>query len=337
MRDPVRDEGGRWRPDRRQVLSLGLGAFVVASLPLALRRRGAGEVVRRQVPVMGTLADLTVVADGRRRGHAALDAAVAALRQVDRSMTVYSRTSDVGRANARAGTSEAVHVGEATAHVVREALAWASATDGRFDPCLGRATELWDVKTRTAPPAAGEVTGLARRAFWRHLDIDTLDGRPCLRLDEEDARLDLGGIAKGYGVDRAVEALRQVGIRHALVNVGGDLVALGRSPDGDPWEVGIRSPFEPDALLATVAIEDEAVATSGDYEQGFVHGGRRYHHLLDGATAAPRASAFESLTVAAPTCLIADAAATAAFGLPPAQAGLLLDRSARDARILHVA
>ncbi len=98
---------------------------------------------------------------------------------------------------------------------------------------------------------------------------------------EEDMGIDLGGIGKGYGVDRAVEALRSWGIHDGLVNVGGDLYALGVSEDGDPWNVGVRSPDDPDALIATLKMSDRAVATSGDYHQFFEYGGKRYHHLLD--------------------------------------------------------
>jgi thiamine biosynthesis lipoprotein ApbE len=90
--------------------------------------------------------------------------------------------------------------------------------------------------------------------------------------------IDLGGIAKGYGVDRAVEALRAWGVTSALVNVGGDLYALGSSEDGDEWEVGIRSPEDPSRLKGVIRIEDRAVATSGDYERFFDYGDRRFHH-----------------------------------------------------------
>src|SRR5690606_13732097 len=128
-----------------------------------------------------------------------------------------------------------------------------------------------------------------------------------------DLALDLGGIAKGYSVDRAVDALRRHGIEHALVNVGGDLYALGRSPDGDPWQIGVRAAAAPQQLAGTIALTDAAVATSGDYEQFFTHGGRVYHHLLDPATAAPRASSLHSVTVQAASCMSADAAATAAL------------------------
>lgn len=298
-------------PSRRQVIAVGLGAFVVAAAPF-LRRRGA-RLVRRTVPVMGTVAELAVVHDDPVYAHAAVDAAIEALRQVEREMSRYLPTSDVGRANGLAA-SDAVAVSPATAAVLEAAIAWAIASDGAFDPCIGRAVELWDVEHRTAPPAAADVRRLAGRQLYRALDV-TGGSRPQVRLSDRDAAIDLGGIAKGYGVDRAADALRRWGIARGIVNVGGDLYAMGRSDDGDPWRVGIRSPRDPDGLAGTIDVEDAAIATSGDYERFFEYRGRRYHHLLDPGTAAPRVSAAHSVTIRAASCLDADAAATAVFGL----------------------
>jgi len=322
------------RPSRRELLALGVGAFVVASMPLAARGRQRGRV-RRTLPVMGTIADLTVVAEDPRAGQAALDAAMAELRFVDRTMTFFDPTSDIGRAN-RFAMREGVAIDPATARVVAEALRWAAASDGGFDPCLGRATALWDVRHRHVPPSAAAVRRVAGEGRWRALDLDTFQGRPAVRFGDEGIALDLGGIAKGYGVDRAVAALREHGIEQALVNVGGDLYALGRSEDGDAWKIGIRSPHSPAALAGTLRVEDEAIATSGDYLACFDHAGHHYHHLLDPETGAPRAPhGFHSVTVAAPTCLAADAGATAAFGLDASRAAAVLGRAAVGARVVN--
>jgi thiamine biosynthesis lipoprotein len=322
----------RWTT-RRDALALGLGAFVVAAVPLAAARRP--RLVRRQVPVMGTVAELAVVHDDPGAAQAGLDAAIAALSRVDGLMTRFTATSDVGRANRLAAAGPVV-VSDATAGVLREALAWAEASRGAFDPCVGRAVRLWDVGHRAVPPAEAQVRRLAGRRLYRALDVDTWRGRPVVRLADPDAEIDLGGIAKGYGVDRAVDALRASRVRHAIVNVGGDLYALGESERGEPWTVGIRSPEDPSRLAGTLAIRDAAVATSGDYFQSFQYGGRRYHHLLDPATGAPRRTPVRSLTVTAATCLVADAAATAAFGLASDRVDALLRSRAPDARVVSV-
>lgn len=318
-------------PSRREFVALGIGAFVVATLPVGLRRRGP-ELVRRTVPVMGTLADIAVQHRDRRYAQAAIDAAIDQLRWVDRSMTRFTDVSDVGRANLRAA-SEAVLVSPETAQVLEQALRWAEASDGAFDPCLGRAIVLWDVAHRREPPAPQQVESLARRRLYRALEVDRWRGAPAVRFHDADVAIDLGGIAKGYGVDRAIDALRAYGIRNGLVNVGGDLYALGVSEDGDPWKVGIQLPDDPQRLTETLEVEDAAVATSGDYVQYFLHGGRRYHHMLDPQTGEPKRSPMRSVTIVSDTCMEADAAGTAVFGMAQRQARELLASCAPRARI----
>ena len=317
---------------RRQLLALGAGAFVVAAVPFAVGR-SRKRLVRRQVPVMGTIADLAVVHDDPRAAHTAIDAALASLRLVDRTMTRFSDDSDVGRANLVA-RGDVVEIDPHTRTVLEASLRWAESTDGAFDPCLGHASKVWEVTRRTTPPAADEIAPLAGRGLYRSLDLDTHAGRPVVRLTDAGAAIDLGGIAKGYGVDLAVGALRAHGVHNALVNVGGDLYAMGTSEDDDAWRIGIRSPVDPEALLAKISLRDEAVATSGDYERFFRHAGRRYHHLLDPRTAAPRATDLHSVSVKASTCMEADAAATAAFGMPAARTRVVLGRMAPGATIV---
>jgi thiamine biosynthesis lipoprotein len=330
MRDADRPESPRLT--RRDVLVLGAGAFVVGVAPLVARRRL--DVVRRSVPVMGTIAELAVAHRDPGQAQAAIDAAIEELRRVDRAMTRHVDRSEVGRVNLGAW-ARPVAVSEPTAAVIREALGWAEGSEGAFDPCVGRAIALWDVANRTAPPPPAAVQRLAGRRLYRALDLDRWRGQPVVRFADPDVALDLGGIAKGHGVDRAVEALRARGVGQAVVNVGGDLYALGAAATGAPWRVGIRSPEDPSRLAGELEISDAAVATSGDYLQYFSHGGERYHHLLDPRTAAPRRTPVRSVTVVAGTCLAADAAATAAFGLEPDRAARLLRARGQGAWIAH--
>jgi thiamine biosynthesis lipoprotein len=325
----VPERSGSPNPTRRQFLTLGVGAFVVGTVPLTgLRRRR----VRRTVPVMGTIAEFAVVHRNPVYAYAAIDAAMARLTLIETLMTRYTDTSDVGRAN-RVGGHEAVHVTAETASVLAAALDWAAATEGAFDPCMGSAIELWDVGRRQEPPSADAVRRLAGQRFYRDLDLDRWQGRPAARLTAPEARIDLGGIGKGYGVDQAVRVLRDWGIRDAVVNVGGDLYAMGRSEDGTPWRIGVRSPASAREMLATLEVEDRAIATSGDYLQYFEYHGRRYHHLLDPTTAAPRLSTMHSITVLADDCITADAGATACFGRDVEVGSRLLAR--RSGHIVH--
>jgi len=297
---------------RRSLLLLGGGAFAVALVPVLRGRRA--RIFRRTLPVMGTIAEVAIVHADARAAEAALDAALGELLLVDRTMSRFLSESDVGRLNAAAGGGEAVEIGEDTAFVLAEALRFAEASGGAFDPCLGSATALWDVAHRRVPPEGAAFARLAGRRLHRALEVDRRPGRAFARLAERDAAVDLGGIAKGYAVDRAVEALRRLGVERGFVNAGGDLYAMGESEEGDPWRVGVQSASDPSTVERTLLVSNEAVATSGDYLQCFEHGGRRYHHILDPSTAAPRRTERHSITIVARRCLVADAAATALFG-----------------------
>ena len=319
-------------PSRREFIAFGLGAFAVAALPLVERRRG--RVVRRTMPVMGTIATFAVVHHDEHEAHAAIDAAIAELRRIERTMTRFTTTSEIGQANLAAARGP-VAVGCETASVVSEALRWADATDGAYDPAIGGAVALWDVTHRHEPPAAERVAKWAGRTLYRTVEVDTHRGTPVVLYRDTDAQLDLGSIAKGYGVDRAVAALREHGVTSAIVEAGGDLYALGTAPGGDPWRVGIQDPNDDRALLATIDVADAAVATSGTYRQFFRYRGRRYHHLLDPVTGAPRATSVQSLTIMADRCMHADVAATALFGLPADRAAQVLARCAGGASVVR--
>lgn len=321
----------RRHPTRREFLTLGTGVFVFLSLPRVLRPRLT--LARRTFPVMGTIAEVQVAHADERLAEDAIDAAMRELRWVEQTMTRFTATSDIGRANLGA-RHDGVAVTPETALVVEAALDWSSLTDGRFDPALGSASALWDIQRRHEPPPAGDVARLAARGFWRKVDLSPSRGVPQLRFNDPDLTLDLGAIAKGYGVDRATAVLRSRGIGHAIVTVGGDLYALGGSPDGGPWQVGIRDPHNHAALAGRLAVTDRAVATSGDYERYFEWHGTRYHHLMDPATAAPRRTAVHSMTVLGSSCMDADAAATASFGLPHDAALQLVRRKLTDAEVI---
>ena len=328
----LRESPERANPSRREFVALGIGALVVAGLPVDVRRRR--QLVRRSLPVMGTIADIAVVHRDPQYAHRAIDAALAELRWVDETMTRFDAGSEVGRANLEA-LARPVVISAETAIVLTEALRWAAASAGGFDPCLGRALELWDVGRRQVPPAEAELRSLAGPRLYRQLELASSTAEPTVRFHDPRVAIDLGGIAKGYGVDRAVEALRSFGIYNGLVNVGGDLYALGRSEDGDAWTVGIRDPEKPDQLIESIEASDCAVATSGDYLQYFQYGGRRYHHMLDPLTGEPRISEMRSLTIKAETCMTADAAGTTLFGLPAAEATRVLLAAEPSAGVVH--
>jgi len=326
------ETGKRAFPSRRDFISLGIGAFVVGTIPFAAR--GRKRLVRRTLPIMGTFGEVAIVHKDEKYAQGAIDAAFEELRRVESVLTRFRPDSEIGRANLSA-FSAPQNVSAETSGVLRASLRWADVTEGAFDPCLGQVVALWDVGNRDQPPGDQDVHRFAERGLFKALELGKSQGRDVVVFHEEDMGIDLGGIGKGYGVDRAVEALRSWGIENALVNVGGDLYALGGSEDGDPWKVGVRSPDDPEALVTTLDMSDRAVATSGDYHQFFEHGGRRYHHLLDPSTGSPSEVRMRSVTVAAESCIDADAGATTAFVASVDRARAVLPRVASGLEVVH--
>jgi thiamine biosynthesis lipoprotein len=328
----------RWAPalGRREFLTFGAGMFAVAGIPLAMYRRATHpQLIRRSLPVMGTIAQVGVVHRDAAAAHAAIDAAFAELQWVERTMTRFTNTSDIGRANIGAA-SRAVAIDPATASVVTEALRWAAAANGAYDPAVGRTVALWDVQNRHEPPPSDQVARLAGRSLFHRVEVGAHRGIPVLVYHEADVALDLGAIAKGYAVDRATAALREHGISKGLVIAGGDLYALGTAPDDEPWTVGIRDPHDTEATVGSLRVTDAAVATSGTYFRFFRYRGVRYHHLMDPTTAAPRRTAVQSLTIRADCCMHADVATTALYGMDSAPATRLLARMVPGAHIERV-
>jgi thiamine biosynthesis lipoprotein len=283
---------------------------------------------------MGTFGEVAIVHKDEKYAQGAIDAAFQELQRVEAQLTRFRPDSEIGRANLSAFSSPQ-NVSAETSGVLRSALRWAEGTKGAFDPCLGQAVALWDVGHRSQPLGVQEVRRFSRRGLYQALELGRSGGSDVVLFHEEDMGIDLGGIGKGYGVDRAVEALRSWGIENALVNLGGDLYAMGGSEDGDPWKVGVRSPDDPDALVTTLSLSNRAVATSGDYHQYFEHGGRRYHHLLDPDTGAPAQAVIRSVTVASGSCMDADAGATSAFVASVESAKSMIARVAPGSEVIH--
>ena len=194
------------------------------------------------------------------------------------------------------------------------ALAVAAETGGAFDPSIGPLTDLWGFGPRPGPtegpPMAALLLPAQAGVGWQRLRLDLQGGRA---LQPGGLHLDLSGIAKGYAVDLVAEHLAALGIRSFLVEIGGELRGHGVKPDGTPWWVELEMPpgeeAGQDGIIA--ALHEMAIATSGDYRRFFRHAGRRYSHTLDPRTGWPVAESLASVTILHPSCMRADALATA--------------------------
>jgi len=256
----------------------------------------------------------------------ALQAALqAAVDEVDAQMSPWKPDSDLVRLN-RAPAGAWVGLPPAIMEVLARAVQVCRLSDGAFDPAVGDLVDAWGFGAAREEPDADAIRaarGQARAPCHQWLDLDEAAGR-VRKLGP--LQLDLCGIAKGYAVDRMVEVLRRHGVAHALAALDGELRALGPQADGRPWPVAVESPQAGRrAVHGVVGMEDVAVATSGDYRRFMRLGDLRLAHTIDSRRGAPVLNNIASVTVLAPTCMDADAWATALLVAGP-ERGLLLAR-----------
>ncbi|MGV3707576.1 MAG: FAD:protein FMN transferase [Gemmatimonas sp.] len=278
-------------------------------------------------PCMGTVVAFHVVKHDAST-NAAHDAAIARARawftRVEQACSRFDGESELRLACTNIGTP--VHVSDLLFEATQFALAVADASDGAFDPTIGTTLEDrgFDRDYRTGHPSrfAADSTHPTRRASFRasYRDVELDASRQTITV-QAPLLLDLSAVAKGLAIDLATRELRgndgdANGVHDFMIDAGGDLFVSGLSASDEPWSVGIRHPRRPEALLATLDATDTAVCTSGDYERAGVNGS---HHLID-ARNHSTASALASVTVIAPSAMVADALGTAAFALGP-QAG----------------
>lgn len=250
------------------------------------------------------------------------DAAFAVFREVEAVMNEWAEDSPLGRVNAQAA-EQPVPAPPALCEVIRLALDGAKRTNGLFDPTWAALKDLWRFSDPNPPvPDPKAVKDRCALVSWKHVELKpAADGACTVKFAKPGVKLGLGGIAKGWGVDRAAQVLRSAGHHNFFIQAGGDLYLAGKNGDR-AWKVGIREPRGSEAeTFAKAEVGDATFSTSGDYERFFEKDGVRYHHLIDPRTCQP-ARRSVSATVLARTGVDAEVLTKAAFiaGWPQAEA-----------------
>jgi len=235
--------------------------------------------------------------------------------RLEKVFNIYDKKSEISKVNLKAGVKP-VKVSKDLIDLLELSKQLYTFTDGAFDPSIGRVILFWKKlmkdKTITSLPKKEEIDRLMK---FRGMDNIVIDkDASTVFIKKKGIILDLGGIAKGYMVDKAVQALKKSKIDSALINAGGDLFCLGRF-EGRDWKIGIRSPESLSVILKVIDADNSAVATSGDYEQFFKYKGSVYSHIINPKTGYPISNPARSVTVSAPNATTADGMATAFFVL----------------------
>ncbi|TVR63051.1 MAG: FAD:protein FMN transferase [Spirochaetaceae bacterium] len=293
---------------------LAVTALILAPIVITLGCSREPSRESRSASLLGTVVTITVY-DAPRN---VFDAVFDRVREIEARMSINESNYDdteILRVNRAAG-KHPVPVSDDTFQVIETAIEYGVITGGAFDVSIAPLILLWGIGTpRERLPAPDEVTSARSLVDFSRIVLDS-DARTVF-LPEPGMGIDVGGIAKGYAVDEATRILSEAGVERGIVDFGGDIMTIGRRPDGRPWRVGVRNP-EGTArgnILGVIESTGETIVSSGPYERYFVKDGVQYHHIFDPETGYPTENNLTSVTVVSAVSETADALSTAAFVL----------------------
>jgi len=294
-------------------------AFLISGQPVRAQE-AHGTLVSEHRALMGTDVAIKAIGNDRAELNLAVEEAFSEVSRLEKMMSNFIETSELSRINQQAGKAP-VPVSRELYSVIRQANDFSILTDGAFDITFASVGKLWNFRSGIVPSRAAVAQQLP---FVNYRKIQYDDKVPTVFLPDARMEIGLGGIGKGYAVDRAMAVLARHGIRNAIIMAGGDTLIKGKKGK-ELWQVGLRDPDRKNSLLAVLPLEDQAISTSGDYERYFIKDGVRYHHILDTRTGYP-ADQCRSVTILAGDATTTDALATGVFVLGPERGMALIER-----------
>jgi FAD:protein FMN transferase len=271
--------------------------------------------------IMGTRITVELWSEDKAKAEQAIDALLDEMRHIDDSMSTYKPTSEVSKVNAGAADGP-MHISKELFDLLVTAKEYSVITDGAFDITYASVGYMYDFPKHVHPNEA-QISKALPAVNYRHVLLD--DKNQTVQFSQKGVRIDLGGIAKGYSVDRGIDVLKSFGFTRAYVSAGGDSRIIG-DRFGKPWVVGIRDPRKGEGEVITrIPLIDAAISTSGDYERFFDEDGVRYHHIIDPHTG-HSASKVRSATIIGPYATRTDGLSKTAFVLGPEKAMEIYNR-----------
>lgn len=287
--------------------TLRYGQHLAPFILLLVSGFGHADWHQQSQPMMGTMVSVDLWSEDADQGQRLVAEVMHEYRRIDALMSTYKVDSELSAINRRA-SGQAVTLGAELYGLIDRALTLAASTHGAFDITYESVGYLYDFRARQRP-AEDAIAARLPAIDYRAVEL-TRDPKR-IRFGKSGMRLNLGGIAKGYAIERGAAILRAAGIRHAVLNAGGDTRVVG-DRRGQPWIVGIRNPRNDASVVTRLPLVDEAISTSGDYERFFLEEGVRFHHIINPATGTP-SEGVRSATVIGPDGTTTDALSTALF------------------------
>lgn len=260
--------------------------LILAALCLLLAACGPAPVYRQQSYVFGTLVEIAIYGEQPAKARQAAAQVLAAFDTLHRRLHAWEPSELEALNAAFAQGAEPVAVAPDLYAILRDAADWSRRSEGLFNPAIGNLVRLWGFHADTYVPKLPPEAEIARIVAARPSMDDLVFAQGRVASRNPAVRIDLGGYAKGYALDQAAALLKEMGIKNALVNIGGNIIALGRKGDR-PWRVGIQHPRRSGALATLELHDGEAIGTSGDYQRYFEVDGRRYCHIIDPRSGRP--------------------------------------------------
>ncbi|MGF7398540.1 FAD:protein FMN transferase [Thermoanaerobacterium thermosaccharolyticum] len=297
----------------KQIVKRIIAILMVVFISLSLTACGNNnQQYTRTDFMMDTVMQVTAYGKNAKK---AVDESMEKLKEIDNLMSSQKNGSDVEKINENAG-KKYVKVNPETFYVIKTALKYGKISGGNFDITIAPLANLWGIGTDHAHvPTESQIKNAMKYINYKDVLLDEKNDE--VKLSRKGMAIDLGGIAKGYAADEIENIMKENGVKHALINLGGSSVYLyGSKPDGSNWNIGIQDPFgDKGKYFAIVSGKDMLIETSGNYERYFIQNGKRYHHILNPFTGYPAESGVVSTTIVSTNIksIDADALSTITF------------------------
>lgn len=287
--------------------------FFIASTILILsscNKSTLSEPIARKEFVLGTVCTITLYGNAPDK---AFEESFSRLKEIESKMTINASNSEVDSVNMASG-DKFIGVSDDTFYVIKQGKYYSELSGGVFDISIGPLVKLWNIGTDNARvPSQEEINSKLPLVGYENILLDETNKK--VKLKNKDMIIDLGGIAKGYAADEVKKILQNYGIKNAIINLGGNVLTVGNSPQGRPWRIGIQNPDSKRGdYIGTVLVTDNTVVTSGIYERYFISNGKHYHHMINPSNGYPFDNDLASVTIITSQSIIGDAFSTSVFG-----------------------
>lgn len=299
----------------RKVSGISVALLLAAVLPINIFLSGCKAQTKKPEPIsrnefmLGTDCMVKIYDSS---DASILDKAFARIADLESKMSINKEGTEVDAVNAASGMSP-VKVSADTFDVIERGVKYGEDSNGKFDITIGPLVKLWGINTDHARvPAKEELTEADKLISYKDIVLDKQNSTVFLK--KKGMVLDLGGIAKGYVADQVGIVLKENGVKHAIINLGGNVLVLGNNVSGNPWRIGIQDPFNPRGdTIGILEVKDKTVTTSGIYERYFEQDGKSYHHILNPATGYPVDNEVAGVSIITDASMDGDALSTVLF------------------------